>query len=123
MHDAETEIEAAVRVGPVKLGVDVEVGAKIGGQTCERDGVVFHLSDYAATICGGRAPQVPQRDTTLTQYVDLTFTSNPAELFDAARKGSACAQIYLEYLGIDWRPHKQAGAPQRPPREVRPKWS
>ncbi|WP_203800302.1 NUDIX domain-containing protein [Mycobacterium heckeshornense] len=98
----ESETHAAHRIGPTKLGVEVDVGEKIGELSCGREAVILHLSDYAATIPEGHTPSVPQSDTTVTQYVDLKFTSDPTELFPAAQRGSVCTQIYLSSIGVDW---------------------
>lgn len=98
----ESEIHGALRIGPTKLGVEVDVGEKMGELSCDRDAVILHLSDYAATIPKGQTPSVPQSDTTVTQYVDLKFTADPTELFPAARRGSVCTQIYLSSIGVDW---------------------
>jgi ADP-ribose pyrophosphatase YjhB (NUDIX family) len=102
LTENETEIDAARRIGPAKLGVDVTVGDKIGERSSERETYTLHLSDYEATICDGQTPNVPQSDATLTQYVDLKYSSDPSELFIAAQRGSECSQIYLQSIGIDW---------------------
>jgi adenine-specific DNA glycosylase len=102
LKEDETEVDAARRIGPMKLGVDVMVGGKIGEQSGERETYTLHLSDYEATICEGQTPHVPQGDTTLTQYVDLKYTSDPTEVVIAAQRGSECARIYLQSIGIEW---------------------
>jgi 8-oxo-dGTP diphosphatase len=102
LQQNETEAEAARRIGHTKLGVEVNVGDKIGEGTDERETSLLHLSDYAATICEGQTPGVPQSDTTITQYVDLKFSSDPRELLPAAQRGSVCSQVYLSSIGIDW---------------------
>src|SRR5579875_3528196 len=66
LRENETEIEAARRIGPTKLGVEVTVSAKIGERSGERESYTLHLSDYEATVCEGQTPHVPQSDTTLT---------------------------------------------------------
>ncbi|HZU45870.1 MAG TPA: NUDIX domain-containing protein [Mycobacterium sp.] len=102
LKENETEVDAARRVGPTKLGVEVKVGDKIGERSAERDTCTLHLSDYAATISDGETPRVPQSDTTVTQYVDVKYSSDPSELFVAAQRGSECSRIYLQSIGIDW---------------------
>jgi 8-oxo-dGTP diphosphatase len=101
-HRGEGERAAAERIGPLKLGVTLSVGARIGARTADRAAYVLRLADYEASIIAG-TPAVPQADDSVTQYVACEFTSDPAVLVIAARRGSVCAQIFLEAMGQDWR--------------------
>ncbi|MGB6455722.1 MAG: NUDIX domain-containing protein [Streptosporangiaceae bacterium] len=98
----ETERAAAERIGPLKLGVTLSVGAKLGEREHDRVEYVLRLADYEASILRG-TPTVPQPDDSVTQYVGCEFTSDPAVLVAAARRGSACARIFLAAVGRDWR--------------------
>jgi hypothetical protein len=98
----ETERAAACRIGPLKLGVTLSVGARLGDQAADRGEYLLHLADYEASIVRG-TPSVPQSDGTVTQYVACTFTSDPGLLVTAARGGSVCARIFLEAIGREWR--------------------
>jgi 8-oxo-dGTP diphosphatase len=98
----ETERAAAERVGPLKLGVTLSVGAKLGERVDDRGEYLLRLSDYDASIVAG-SPSVPQPDDSVTQYVGCQFTSDPAVLVAAARRGSVCSQIFLEAIGREWR--------------------
>jgi 8-oxo-dGTP diphosphatase len=100
-RDGEAERAAAERIGPLKLGVTLSVGAKLGERAQDRGGYLLRLSDYDASIVDG-APSVPQSDDSVTQYVACEFTSDPAVLVAGARRGSVCAQIFLEVIGLDW---------------------
>jgi hypothetical protein len=95
LRPGEDERAAAVRAGRVKLGVELAVGARIGEKTADRGDHVLLLADYEAVITAGE-PSVPQPDTSLTQYTACRFTANPADLAEAAERGSACAQVFLE---------------------------
>src|SRR5205814_8835068 len=75
--EGESEEDAAKRVGQVKLGVRLQIGVKIGERTADRGDYILHLSDYAATIILDDRPNVPQSDTSITQYTDLQYTSDP----------------------------------------------
>jgi hypothetical protein len=97
----EGERAAAKRIGPLKLGVTLSVGAKLGEQTHDRGEYLLRLADYEASIVDG-APSVPQPDDSVTQYVGCRFTSDPSVLVAAARRGSLCSQIFLEAIGRDW---------------------
>jgi len=101
-RDGEAGRAAAERIGPLKLGVTLLVGAKLGERTADRGDHVLRLADYEATIAGG-TPVVPQPGGSVTQYVACQFTSDPAVLAEAARRGSLCAQIFLDAAGRDWR--------------------
>lgn len=101
-RSAEPATSAAERIGPLKLGVTLSVGAKLGERADDRGDYVLRLSDYFASIVDG-TPSVPQPDDSVTQYVAYEFTSDPAVLVPAARRGSVCSQIFLEAIGRDWR--------------------
>lgn len=98
----ESHQEAALRVGHQKLGVDIELGEKIGDSTHDRDAYILHLTDYKAKITNG-IPTAPQSDMSVSQYSECKFSNDPTILFEAARKGSQCTQLYLESVGADWR--------------------
>jgi hypothetical protein len=100
-RDGETARVAAQRIGPLKLGVTLSVGAKLGERTAARGGEVLRLADYAASILDGM-PAVPQPGDSVTQYVACRFTSDRAVLVEAAQRGSLCAQIFLDAAGGAW---------------------
>jgi len=97
----EGERSAAERIGPLKLGVTLSVGAKLGERTDDRGVCLVRLADYAAMIADG-TPAVPQADDSVTQYVACEFTGDPGVLVPAARRGSLCSQIFLDSLGVNW---------------------
>jgi ADP-ribose pyrophosphatase YjhB (NUDIX family) len=110
LRDGETERDAVVRAGRVKLGAELAVGDRIGDKTHDRGSYVLTLADYEATVAGGTVtvpqPAVsqgngPQGDGPMTQYTEAEFVTDPAVLAHAARKGSLCAQIFLEAAGRD----------------------
>lgn len=98
----ETEVEAAHRVAASKLGVKVVLSRRIGESTHQRPTFVLNLVDYEAKIVEG-VPSAPQSDYSVTQYADVQFSDDPTLLFEIARKGSQCTQIFLEDRGIEWR--------------------
>jgi 8-oxo-dGTP diphosphatase len=98
----ESERAAAERIGPLKLGVTLSVGAKLGDRAADRGDYLLRLSDYYALIVEG-TPSVPQSDDSVTQYVAYEFTSDPSVLVATARRGSVCSQIFLETIGRAWR--------------------
>jgi hypothetical protein len=100
-RDGETARAAAQRIGPFKLGVRLSVGAKLGERTADRGDHVLRLADFDASIVDG-VPVVPQSGGSVTQYVAVRFTSDPAVLLEAARRGSLCAQIFLDAAGQAW---------------------
>lgn len=97
----EDERSAAERIGPLKLGVTLSVGVRLGERAGDRGDHLLRLADYAAVIADG-TPVVPQADDSVTQYVACQFTDDPALLVPAARRGSLCSQIFLESIGVDW---------------------
>jgi len=100
MHNES--IEAGIkRAGKQKLGVEVEIIRKIGDRTEIRNGNSIHLTDYEVKIVKGN-PHVPQSDTTVSQYIDYRYINDPTMLFDAAKRGSLCIQIFLKSVGVPW---------------------
>jgi 8-oxo-dGTP diphosphatase len=97
----EDERSAAERIGPLKLGVALSIGAKLGERTDDRGDYLLRLADYAAVVADG-TPAVPQADDSVTQYVACEFTDDPGLLVPAARRGSLCSQIFLDFLAVDW---------------------
>lgn len=98
----ESHQDGALRVGHQKLGVDIELGEKIGDSTHDRKTYILHLTDYKAKVTNG-TPSAPQSDMSVSQYSECKFSNDPTILFEAARKGSQCTQLYLESVGADWR--------------------
>jgi len=97
----ESERAAAERIGPLKLGVTLKVGSRLGERTDDRGDHVLRLAGYEATIAEG-APSVPQANNSVTQYVACQFSTDPGVLVPAARRGSLCAQIFLAAAGVGW---------------------
>lgn len=102
LREGETLEKVALRVGKQKLGVDVELGEKIGDSTHDRANYTIHLTDFKARIIKG-IPKAPQADLSVSQYDSCKFTNDPTILFAAARKGSQCTQIFLKSIGVDWK--------------------
>jgi ADP-ribose pyrophosphatase YjhB (NUDIX family) len=100
LRDGETERDAVIRAGRVKLGAELAVRGRIGEKTRDRGPYVLTLADYEATVASGTVtvpqPTVPQGDGSMTQYTEAQFVTDPGVLADAAAKGSLCAQIFLE---------------------------
>lgn len=96
--DGESERDAVIRAGRVKLGVELAVGPRIGEKTADRGGYLLRLADYEATVAAG-IPAVPQAGRSMTQYTACRYTADPAVLAEAAARGSLCAQILLEDTG------------------------
>lgn len=101
LRPGETPEDAVIRAGESKLGVKLAVLDYLGDDAVETGSAVNRLSEYAAEIAEG-TPSVPQRDTSVSQYVDVRFTDDPTALFEAAREGSMCSRIYLRQIGIEW---------------------
>src|ERR1700743_1080636 len=85
LRDGETERDAVIRAGRVKLGAELAVGDRIGDKTRDRGPYVLTLADYEATIASGTVT-VPQGDGSMTQYTEAEFVTDPGVLADAAAK-------------------------------------
>ncbi|WP_255193468.1 NUDIX hydrolase [Natronobeatus ordinarius] len=97
--------EAVERIGPEKLGVELEVAAFVGRGTIERVGSLLHGELYEATVVDG-TPGVPQSGsgTPGTQYTDWRWVpeADAAETVrEIARHGSLCTNLYLESVGAE----------------------
>jgi hypothetical protein len=91
----EDEPAAVARAGLVKLGVDLRPGRKIGTRTGIQAGTTVTLSEYEAVITAG-TPSVPQPGAGVTQYTAWRWSADPADLAEAAARGSLCARVFLE---------------------------
>jgi len=94
----EDERAAVIRAGRVKLGVELVPGTRLGSGTADRGSYVLRLANYEAVIAAG-TPSVPRPDASVTQYAELRFTRDPADLAEAAARGSVCAQVFLATAG------------------------
>ncbi|HLC91555.1 MAG TPA: NUDIX hydrolase [Candidatus Saccharimonadales bacterium] len=101
LREGELELEGCQRIARTKLGIKVEIGRRIGNGRDERKAYHLSLTDYEAKISEG-TPNVPQSDTSVTQYDECKFTDNPALLYPAAQKGSLCTQVFLKSIGKNW---------------------
>jgi 8-oxo-dGTP diphosphatase len=110
MTEHESPEEAAIRAAKEKLGIAVKVKRRIGCETVSRPSFALHLTEYEVDVVGGH-PQVPQADTSITQYVAARFTKDHRKFVAAARRGSACCRILLRELGIGWQtPDRPTGS-------------
>jgi predicted TIM-barrel fold metal-dependent hydrolase len=100
----EDERAAVVRAGRMKLGVELAPVSRSGEATADRGSHMLRLANYEAVIVSG-TPSVPQPDTSMTQYAEFRFTSDPGALAAAAARGSVCAQVFLA------EPEAEAGRP------------
>jgi ADP-ribose pyrophosphatase YjhB (NUDIX family) len=91
----EDELAGVARAGRVKLGVELRAVRRIGEAQGTQNGTVLRLAEYEAVITGG-APSVPQADATVTQYPACRYTAEPADLAEAAGRGSLCARLFLQ---------------------------
>jgi predicted TIM-barrel fold metal-dependent hydrolase len=107
LADGEDERAAVIRAGRDKLGVELAPGGWLGEARADRGEGLLVLADYEATIAAG-IPSVPQPDDSVTQYVEWRYTADPAELAEAADRGSLCAQIFLEGHG-EFEGHSEQG--------------
>jgi ADP-ribose pyrophosphatase YjhB (NUDIX family) len=98
-REGESELDALLRVGREKLGVEVEPLEPIGDLEADRTDHRIAMRDWAARITAGE-PDVPQAGSG-TQYVEWRW-GDPAELAPAARAGSLCARVLLRERDIAW---------------------
>jgi ADP-ribose pyrophosphatase YjhB (NUDIX family) len=103
LRGSETPVDAAVRAGNDKLGIDVRIVSLVGVECLDQGDRMNELSEYKVEVLQGE-PAVPQPDRSVSQYVQLRYTDDPSILLPAARQGSLCSRILLNSLGIDWRP-------------------
>jgi 8-oxo-dGTP diphosphatase len=91
----EDELAGVARAGRAKLGVELRAVRRIGEAEGTQNGAALRLAEYEAVITGG-TPSVPQADATVTQYTACRYTAEPADLAEAASRGSLCARLFLQ---------------------------
>lgn len=92
--------DAAARIGPEKLGVEVRIAQLVGEGRLERDPYILHMREFEGSVVKGE-PEVPQPTSGVTQYRAWAW-ADPDRLRPAAREGSLCSRILLEHVGRSW---------------------
>lgn len=87
--------DAVRRAARDKLGIDVEPGDVLRAGSLERPAYALEMRLHAATITAGE-PAAPQPVEGVTQYRAWRW-GDPAGLEPAARAGSLCSRLYLEW--------------------------
>lgn len=95
LRAGETWVDAVVRAGSEKLGVEVEVGRELRRSTLPRAAYTLEMALFEAAIVRG-TPSVGQPYPHVTQYIDWTWDA-PAALAPAAEAGSLCSRLYLAW--------------------------
>lgn len=95
LQSGESWEDAALRAGRDKLGVVLDIASELDHDSIERDAYVLEMKLFAATILSGM-PSAPQPHGNVTQYQHWKW-GVAADLEDAARKGSLCSAMYLEW--------------------------
>lgn len=88
--------ESAVRrAARDKLGVAVRVGGVLAAGTLDRPAYRLEMRLYGATLMAGE-PVVAHATPGVTQYIDWQW-GTAAALAPAARQGSLCSRLYLDW--------------------------
>jgi 8-oxo-dGTP diphosphatase len=90
----ETWEDAARRAGREKLGVTLDVASELDHSTLERADYTLDMKLFEATIISGM-PSI-QQVSGVTQYRHCRW-GRAADLEEAARRGSLCSTMYLEW--------------------------
>ena len=99
VRPGESPLQAARRVGDGKLGAPLAVGSLVGSGSQPRDDYTLHMSLFRATLSGGppALPAAVEDAGGVTLYAGWRW-GRAEELLDAAREGSLCSRLLLEYL-------------------------
>jgi ADP-ribose pyrophosphatase YjhB (NUDIX family) len=100
----EGELDGVARAGRAKLGVTLRAVRRIGTRTGAQNGTSLRLTEYEAVITAG-TPRVPQADPAVTQYTAWRYSADPADLAEAAGRGSLCAAVFLADRGLPGGQH------------------
>jgi 8-oxo-dGTP diphosphatase len=100
----EGELDGVARAGRAKLGVTLRAVRRIGTRTGAQNGTSLRLTEYEAVITAG-TPSVPQADPAVTQYTAWRYSADPADLAEAAGRGSLCAAVFLADRGLPGGQH------------------
>jgi ADP-ribose pyrophosphatase YjhB (NUDIX family) len=96
LRSGEEWLDAVLRTGSEKLGVDLVAPALLHSGSTPRSGHILSMRLYSAVIAAG-TPRVPQPFPDVTQYLDLRW--GPVDdLRAAASHGSLCARLCIEAL-------------------------
>ena len=96
----EAPDEAVVRGGIEKLGCKIEPVRRLPiSMVQEREDYDLLMIDYECRLVSGE-PDVNTAHTSGTKYVEQMWVKDPKILYDAAKKGSACVQLFLFDKGL-----------------------
>ena len=98
LNPGESWTDAVRRAAGDKLGLDVEPGVVLREGSLERPSYRLEMRLYDARIVAG-APSVRQEVVAETRYAAWRWGA-AAELSAAARRGSLCGRLYLEWAGL-----------------------
>jgi hypothetical protein len=98
--EGENIEESVGRIGKEKLGVETTLIKELGSKTIERTDYFLTMTDCIAEIKEG-IPSVLHKDQPGTQYIDLAWLE-PEAFRETASKGSACTQVLLDHLNINY---------------------
>lgn len=102
VKEGETYEEVIERIGKTKLGgITFNIGKILGEQKSERAEYFLELRDYEVTINSGEL-NILGDDNSVTQYIDMKWTTDPSGLIESAQKGSVCCRVFLDSEGISW---------------------
>lgn len=101
IHDGELPEAALRRIGREKLGTELEPQRFLGVRSADRGEYELILMDLEAGVTG-REPNVHRATTTATRYIDQRWTDDLGLLAPAARMGSLCSRILLEYHDLPY---------------------
>jgi 8-oxo-dGTP diphosphatase len=95
LRDGESWEDAVRRAARDKLGVEVRVGDVLAAGHLDRPAYRLEMRLYGATLTAGE-PIVARATPGVTQYIDWSW-GTVAELAPAARQGSLCSRLYLDW--------------------------
>ena len=92
--------EAVLRDAMEKLNCKVTISERLPlAMIQKRQGYDLLLLDYKCDLVPGQVPDVKKAKTKGTKYTAQQWTKNTEMLFEIAKKGSICTQLFLNYLG------------------------
>jgi 8-oxo-dGTP diphosphatase len=97
LRGGESWEDAVRRAARDKLGVEVRVGDVLAAGHLDRPAYRLEMRLYGATLLAGQ-PGVAHATPGVTQYTDWRWGTAGA-LAPAARQGSLCSRLYLDWSG------------------------
>ena len=100
LYSHESFEDAVIRTGIEKLGVELMDLKELNRGKIQRARYTLEMALYSARLMSEEI-SLSHQNKSITQYIDWKWGSRN-DLLPAAKSGSLCSQLYLEYVNLSF---------------------